>query len=127
MEWLQNFAQEGYALLTTLGISVGSIFLFLINWIKTKAAAIDKTSFYNELKAAKDEVEIKLRKEYEAKFDAYQAQIVGYLESLEKKVMGKIDQNEAERKVELEKQTMELESTIEAVKKKASIDEILNA
>lgn len=126
MEWLQNFAQEGYALLTTLGISVGSIFLFLINWIKTKAAAIDKNVFYNELKAAKDEVEIKLRKEYEAKFDAYQAQIVGYLESLEKKVMGKIDENEIERKNELSKQTMELESTIEAVKKKASIDEILN-
>lgn len=126
MEWLQNFAQEGYALLTTLGISVGSIFLFLINWIKTKAQAVDKNAFYNELKAAKDEVEIKLRKEYEAKFDAYQAQIVGYLESLEKKVMGKIDENELERKNELSKQTMELESTIEAVKKKASIDDILN-
>ena len=126
MEWLQNFAQEGYALLTTLGISVGSIFLFLINWIKTKAAAIDKNAFYKELQAAKDEVEIKLRKEYEAKFDAYQSQIVGYLESLENKVMGKIDANELERKNELNKQTMELEATIEAVKKKASIDEILN-
>lgn len=126
MEWLQNFAQEGYALLTTLGISVGSIFLFLINWIKTKAQSVDKNVFYNELKAAKDEVEIKLRKEYEAKFDAYQSEIVGYLQSLENKVMGKIDANELERKNELSRQTMELEATIETVKKKASIDEILN-
>ena len=63
-------------------------YFLLITWIKTKVQTIDKTSFYNELKAAKDEVEIKLRKEYEAKFDAYQAEIVGYLESLENKVNG---------------------------------------
>lgn len=126
MEWLQNFAQEGYALLATLGIDLGLIFVLAVSWLKSKIQAVDKTTFYDELKAAKDEVEIKLRKEYEAKFDSYQSQIVGYLGSLEQKVMGKLDSNEVERKNELAKQTMELEATIEAVKKKASIDEILN-
>lgn len=125
MDFVKQFISEGYALLTTLGISVGSILLFLIQWLKTKAQTVSKTSFYEELKAAKDEVEIKLRKEYEEKFDNYQKQIVGYLESLERKVIGKIDSNEAERKEELAKQTLELEATINAVQKKASIDEIL--
>lgn len=126
MEWLQNFAQEGYALLCTLGIDLGLIFVFGISWLKSRIQAIDKNTLYNELKAAKDEVEIRLRKEYEAKFDAYQSAIVGHLESLENKVMGKIDSNELERKNEIAKQTMELEATIETIKKKASIDEILN-
>lgn len=126
MEWLQNFAQEGYALLCTLGIDLGLICVLVVSWLKTKIQNIDKTTFYNELKAAKDEVEVKLRKEYEAKFDAYQSAIVGHLESLENKVLGKIDSNEIERKNELAKQTMELEATIETIKKKASIDEILN-
>lgn len=39
--------------------------------------------------------------------------------------MGKIDAKEAERKEELAKQTLELEATINAVQKKASIDDIL--
>ena len=56
MEWLQNFAEEGYALLTTLGINLGTILVFFITWLKTKIQTIDKNSFYNELKAAKDEV-----------------------------------------------------------------------
>lgn len=126
MEWLLVFASEGYALLTALGINIGTLFVFLVAWLRTKVQNIDKTSFYNELKAAKDEVEIKLRKEYEARFDAYQAQIVAKLESLEDKVIGKIDTNEAVRKEVIAKQTMELEATIENIKKKASIDEILN-
>lgn len=128
MEWLQSFAEEGYALLTTLGLNLGTMFVFFITWLKTKIQTIDKNSFYNELKAAKDEVEVKLRKEYEAKFDQYQAEIVGYLASLEQKVMGKIDANEAERKEELAQQTLALEATIEATKKttKANIDQILN-
>lgn len=125
MDFIKQFIEEGYALLTTMGISVGSILLFLINWLKTKAQSVSKDSFYKELQAAKDEVEIRLRKEYDAKFDAYQSQIVGYLVSLENKVMGKIDAKEAERKEELAKQTLELEATINAVQKKASIDDIL--
>ena len=125
MDFIKQFIEEGYALLTTMGISVGSILLFLINWLKTKAQSLSKDAFYKELQAAKDEVEIRLRKEYDAKFDAYQSQIVGYLSSLENKVMGKIDAKEAERKEELAKQTLELEATINAVQKKASIDEIL--
>lgn len=125
MDFVKQFIEEGYALLTTMGISVGSILLFLINWLKTKAQSVNKDSFYKELQAAKDEVEVRLKKEYDAKFDAYQAEIVRSLTSLEQKVMGKIDSNEAERKEELAKQTLELEATINAVQKKASIDEIL--
>lgn len=125
MDFVKQFVEEGYALLTTMGISVGSILLFLINWLKTKAQSVNKDSFYKELQAAKDEVEIRLKKEYDAKFDEYQHEIVRVLTSLENKVMGKIDSNEAERKEELAKQTLELEATINAVQKKASIDEIL--
>ena len=125
MDFVKQFVEEGYALLTTMGISVGSILLFLINWLKTKAQSVNKDSFYKELQAAKNEVEIRLKKEYDAKFDEYQTEIVRVLTSLENKVMGKIDSNEAERKEELAKQTLELEATINAVQKKASIDEIL--
>lgn len=129
MEWLQNFAEEGYALLTTLGLNLSTILIFFITWLKTKVQSINKDTLYKEIQMAKAEVEVRLEKEYSAKFDAYQADIVKKLESLERKVMGKIDSNEAERKEELAKQTLELEATIEATKKntKASIDEILKA
>lgn len=129
MEWLESFIAEGYAIVTTLGINIGTLFIFFFSWLKTKVQTMDKNAFFKELQAAKDEVEIKLRKEYEAKFDDYQKQIVDYLKSLENKVIGKIDSNEAERKEELAKQTLELEATIEATKKntKANIDEILNS
>lgn len=127
MEWLQNFVQEGYALLTTLGITSGSLILFLINVIKNKVKNIDKDTLFKEIQNAKAETEIKLKKEYDAKFEAMQTQFIDSLQSLENKVIGKIDANEVERKNEIEKQTLELEATIEATKKKASIDEILNA
>jgi len=125
MDFIKQFLEEGYALLTTLGVSVGSLLLFLINWLKTKAQSVNKDNFYKELQAAKAEVEVRLKKEYDEKFDKYQAEIVRSLSSLEKKVMGKLEENELERKEEIEKQTLELEATIEAVNKKASISDIL--
>lgn len=36
MDFIKQFIEEGYALLTTMGISVGSILLFLINWLRQK-------------------------------------------------------------------------------------------
>jgi hypothetical protein len=125
MEWLQNFAQEGYALLTTLGLNLGSIIVFLVAWLRNKIQNVDKNTLYKEIQNAKAETEIRLKKEYDEKFDKYQAEVLGHLQSLENKVLGKIDQHENERKEEIEKQTLELDATIEAVKKKASIDEIL--
>lgn len=121
------FIQEGYAYITSAGISLGAIFAFLISWIRTRVRNVDKNELANAITVAKAELEVKLRKEYDAKFDAYQAQIVEKLTSLENKVIGKIDSNEQERKEEVRKQTLELEATIEAVNRSASIDEILNS
>ena len=125
MEELKMFVEEGYALLTTAGISIGSLLLYMISWLRTKVKNIDRNTFYKELEAAKAEVEVKLQKEYQAKFEQFQNTVVDGLTSLENKVMGKIDDNEAERKAALKKQTMELEATINAVNNKASIDDIL--
>ena len=125
MEELKMFVEEGYALLTTAGISVGSLLLYMISWLRTKVKNIDRNTFYKELEAAKAEVEVKLQKEYQAKFEEFQQTVINGLTSLENKVMGKIDDNEAERKAALKKQTMELEATINAVNNKASIDDIL--
>ena len=125
MEELKTFVEEGYALLTTAGISVGSLLLYMISWLRTKVKNIDRNTFYKELEAAKAEVEVKLQKEYQAKFEEFQQTVINGLTSLENKVMGKIDDNEAERKAALKKQTMELEATINAVNNKASIDDIL--
>lgn len=129
MEWLQNFAEDGYALLTTLGLNLGTILAFFITWLKTKVQNINKDTLYKEIQNAKAETEVKLKKEYDAKFDEMQREFVAKLDSLERKVIGKIDSNEVERKEELAKQTLALEATIEASKKttKASIDEILKA
>ena len=119
---LVRFASAFFAYLIA---NLGAIVVFIITTLRNKLKNIDRDTLFKELQIAKDEVEIKLRKEYEAKFDAYQEEIVNTLKSLENKVMGKIDTNEAERKEELRKQTLELEATINAVNKKASIDEIL--
>lgn len=126
MDFVRQFVENGYALLSTLGISVGSILLFLIQWLRTKAQSIKKEDLFREIAEARAQIQAESDARNAKQFEELRAIVVTKLESLENKVLGKVDANEAERKEEIRKQTLDLEATISAVQKKASIDEILS-
>lgn len=126
MDFVRQFVENGYALLSTLGISVGSILLFLIQWLRTKAQSIKKEDLFREIAEARAQIQAEADARNAKQFEELRELVVTKLESLENKVLGKVDANEAERKEEIRKQTLDLEATINAVQKKASIDEILS-
>lgn len=121
LAWLQ----EGGAELVTLATSTVALFTYIIAFLKSAKRAIDKNTFNKELENAKAEVEIKLRKEYNEQLTNFMETVNSTMKSLEDKVLNKIDDNEIARQEALKKQTLELETTIEAINNKASIDDIL--
>lgn len=125
MEWLATFIDEANVVLASAGLSVAAIVTYFIAFLRLAKRAIDNGTFQKELDHAKAEVEVKLKKEYDEKLAVMQKEFIDSLSSLEKKVIGKIDDNEAERAKMIKAQTIDLETTINAVNKAASIDDIL--
>lgn len=120
-----EFLQSGGADLIAVSSSVIAILTYMIAFVRTIKKAIDAGTLQKELENAKAEVEIKLKKDYDDKLQTFMSDVSKALASLESKVVAKIDDNEAARKEELRKQTLELEATIDSINSKASIDDIL--
>ena len=121
LAWLE----AGGAELVALSGSIIALITYVITFLKSAKRAIDRATFNKELENAKAEVEVKLKQEYGDQLTLFMNSVSSAMKSLEDKVMGKIDDNEAKRKEELRKQTMELEKTIDAINSQASIDDIL--
>lgn len=113
----ETFNAENLAkILVALGGTLGSILLVLLyRLLRTKILNLKNSEEYEKSKKAMAE-----------EFAAYQAEVKELINSLEKKVVKKIDDTEATRQSQIEAQSLALSNKIEEAKKNLSIDEILN-
>lgn len=113
----ETFNAENLAkILVALGGTLGSILLVLLyRLLRTKVLNLKNSEEYEKSKKAMAE-----------EFAKYQAEVKELINSLEKKVVKKIDDTEATRQSQIEAQSLSLSNKIEEAKKNLSIDEILN-
>lgn len=103
-----------------LTANLGTIILFGVKYAKAKGAEIKN-------KIAAENEKLQLKQEYEDRFSQVCSYIDTKLDKIESLVIEKLDTNEAERKAEIQKNTVQIQEAVDAMKKSLDTDEILKA
>jgi len=114
-QWISDIVANGTAWLATMGISVGSILALLIVIIKNKAKKFDADAAYALLEA-------QLHDKYAAEAKVNQELLVAKMDSLEKKLLLKVAENDNARKDAINKQSTKLTALIDEAKAQTNID-----
>ena len=114
MEWLNNVSQEAWTVIIGLVTTYGGTFIaWLIAYIKMKLKQLDLTKTIEEMN------EICTAKMLEST-DKLQKTVDERLNSIEHKVLLKINENEDERKKQIEEAASDFESALNELKSDTS-------
>lgn len=103
-----------------LTANLGTIILFGVKYAKAKSAEIKN-------KIAAENEKLQLKQEYDDRFNQVCSYIDSKLDKIESLVIEKLDTNEAERKAEIQKNTVQIQEAVDAMKKSLDTDEIINS
>ena len=117
MDWLNNVSQEAWAVIAGLLATYGSTFVaWLITYVRMKIKTIDLTKTIEEMSEICSAKMIESTKNLQATIDKR-------LDSIEKEVLLKINDNEDERKKQIDMAASDFENALNELKSDTAVVE----
>ena len=117
MDWLNNVSQEAWSVITGLLVTYGSTFVaWLITYVKMKIKTIDLTKTIEEMSEICSAKMIESTKNLQETIDKR-------LDNIEQKVLLKVNDNEDERKKQIDMAASDFEDALKELKSDTAIVE----